>query len=206
MSGHIIRTMHLCLMTVAIALFVPVTRAADGDCLRCHAAVVQKKVVHGAVQMGCATCHPAMDAASPHRSKGTLPKGLSKDAVTLCYDCHERKLFEGRVVHAPIATGTCILCHDPHASDNLGLLRKTPAAQCLECHAEVAKGPHVVAGFSRAGHPLGEETKGRPAKDDPLRPGRPFYCASCHEPHRSELPLLVRFPKGMDSCQNCHRM
>lgn len=199
------RTM-LGLLLAALSAVASPAAASDAPCLRCHGGLVQKKVVHGAANMGCATCHPGMDAASPHVAKGRYPKGLAKDAVSLCFDCHEKKLFEGKVVHAPVASGTCILCHDPHASDNLGLLRKPPAASCLECHAEVAKSPHVVAGFSRAGHPLGEAEPGRAAKEDPLRPGRPFYCASCHEPHRSERPMLVRYPKGMSSCQNCHRM
>jgi predicted CXXCH cytochrome family protein len=182
------------------------TSGTDAECLRCHSALTQKKVVHGAVSIGCASCHPGMDAASPHQSKGRFPKGLAKDAVAVCIDCHEQALYEGKVVHAPVATGTCILCHDPHASDHLGLLRKPPVAQCLECHAEVAKAPHVVAGFSRAGHPLGETAPGRAPKEDPLRPGRPFYCVSCHEPHRSALPRLMKSRNGMASCQACHRI
>lgn len=184
----------------------PVADVADAECLRCHASVSQKKVVHGAVSMGCATCHPGMDAASPHKVKGRFPKGLAKDATALCHDCHEAPLYVGKVVHAPVATGTCLLCHDPHASEHLGLLRKAPYEQCLECHAEVARAPHVVAGFSRSGHPLGEAAKGRPPAEDPLRPGRPFYCASCHEPHRSELPRLMRHRNGMASCQACHKI
>ena len=194
---------------LGMALAWPSSAAApdvNSPCLGCHQAVTQKKVVHGAVNMGCATCHPGMDAASPHQVKGKVAKGLAKDAVAVCRDCHEAKLYEGKVVHAPVATGTCLLCHDPHASDPLGLLRQPPVAQCLECHAEVAKSPHVVAGFSRAGHPLGERTNGRPAAEDPLRPGRPFYCVSCHEPHRSTLTRLMKRANGITSCQSCHRM
>lgn len=195
------------LATLLLATMVATpARAQDAECAKCHAKLMTGKVVHGAVPMGCKTCHTAIDpSVVPHRSPGATGKALPADGTKSCTSCHERKLFEGKFVHAPIANGTCILCHDPHASDNLGLLRKAPVEQCLECHAEVTKGPHVVAGFSRSGHPLGEVVKGR-QPEDPLRPGRPFYCASCHEPHRSDLPVLMRFSKGMGSCQKCHKM
>lgn len=179
--------------------------ADDAQCSKCHAPLFQRKSVHGAVPMGCRTCHVEMDAASPHQVRGKVAKGLAGEPLALCNDCHEKRLYEGKVVHAPVAAGICLVCHDPHASDHAGLLRKPPATLCLDCHPEIAKTPHVIAGFSRSGHPLGEEGRERPAQD-PLRPGKKFYCAACHEPHRSELPALNRFPKGMSSCRNCHRM
>ena len=40
----------------------------------------------------------------------------------------------------------------------------------------------------------------------PLRPGKPFYCVSCHEPHRSEQPRLNRVGQGMNSCSKCHKI
>jgi predicted CXXCH cytochrome family protein len=82
-------------------------------------------------------------------------------------------------------------------------LKAEPATLCLDCHPDIKKGPHVIAGFTRSGHPLGNDKK---EAQDPLRPGKKFYCASCHEPHRSELPKLNRFGKGMVACQQCHKM
>lgn len=187
----------------AIGFALPVL-AQDGACLGCHASLTQKPVVHAAVRVGCTICHADIDAsATPHRSKGRFAKGLAAETQALCVKCHETKLFEGKVVHGPVATGMCLGCHNAHSSDHQGLLNKAPAALCLDCHPEIRKGPHVIAGFSRSGHPLGNEKK---EVGDPLRPGKKFYCASCHEPHRSDRPRLSRFDKGMVSCQKCHKM
>ena len=192
------------LILVFIATSQAQAQDKDNPCLKCHAALADKKVVHAAVHMGCTTCHAELDASStPHKAKGKAPKGLSVEGPALCAKCHDDKLFEGKLVHGPVAAGMCMGCHNPHSSDNQGLLKKKPAALCLDCHPDIAKGPHVIAGFSRSGHPLGNDKK---EAADPLRPGKTFYCASCHEPHRSELPKLNRFANGMVSCQKCHKM
>lgn len=194
-----------CALIIASAFALP-TQAQDKNaaCFECHAALAQKPVVHAAVHMGCASCHAELDAISvPHRSKGKIAKGLSAEGPALCTNCHDKTLFEGRVVHAPVAARTCLGCHDPHASDHLGLLKQEPATLCLDCHPDVKKGPHVIAGFTRSGHPLGND---KHRAQDPLRPGKTFYCAGCHEPHRSQTPKLARFDKGMGSCQKCHQM
>ena len=192
-----------CALVLALAYALPAL-AQDGACLECHAALTQKAVVHAAVPMGCAICHAEIDAsATPHKSKGKIAKGLAAETPALCVKCHEAKLFEGKVTHGPVSTGMCLGCHNAHSSDHQGLLNKEPATLCLDCHPDIKKGPHVIAGFSRSGHPLGNDKK---KVDDPLRPGKKFYCASCHEPHRSDRPKLNRFDKGMASCQKCHKM
>lgn len=99
-----------------------------------------------------------------------------------------------------------MLCHNPHSSDHATLLKKEPVALCLDCHAGVKKTPHVIAGFLRPGHPLGDEKK-ESIVTDPLRPGRVFYCGSCHETHRSEFAGLLRFESRSRTgyCQPCHK-
>jgi len=202
-----LKTMVLARITCTLLLlwsFAPPACAQDGACLGCHAALTQKPVVHAATRMGCAICHAEIDASAvPHKSKGKIAKGLAAEAPALCMNCHDKKLFEGKVVHGPVAAGMCLGCHNPHSSDNQGLLNKEPAALCLDCHPDIRKGPHVIAGFSRSGHPLGIEKKD---VADPMRPGKKFYCASCHEPHRSDRPRLNRFEKGMAFCQKCHKI
>jgi len=189
-------------LCVAAACVLP-SVAADKPCLECHAALAEKKTVHAAVQMGCEICHAEIDTSMlPHKSTGKNAKGLMAEAPALCANCHDKKLFEGKVVHGPVAAGMCLGCHNPHASDNLGLLKTEPANLCLDCHPDIKKAPHVISGFSRSGHPLGNEKK---EVEDPLRPGKKFYCAGCHEPHRSELPKLTRYGKDMASCQKCHK-
>jgi predicted CXXCH cytochrome family protein len=191
---------------VLAAAFVLPAHAQDADCVKCHADHGQKKFEHAAMAMGCKTCHSDLDASTvPHKLKGKFAKGLSAEGAALCNNCHEAKMFQGKVVHAPVASGMCTSCHDPHGSDNAGLLTKAPAALCLDCHSDVKKKPHLVAGFSSKGHPIGDEKKPKEVQD-PLRPGKPFYCAACHEPHAGELPRLSRFGKGMGQCQKCHKM
>ncbi len=199
---------HLaCIFAIALAYAPPVqAQEMDNDkaCLECHAKLVQKKVVHAAVHMSCASCHSELDASvTPHKSRGKIAGGLTAEGSALCTTCHDKKMFEGKVVHGAVAEGTCLGCHDPHVSDYLGLLKMEPAALCLDCHPEVKNEPHIIAGFSRSGHPLGNDKN---EAQDPLRPGKKFYCAACHEPHRSERPKLNRFDKGMASCLKCHQM
>jgi predicted CXXCH cytochrome family protein len=196
----------LALTCVLASAYALPARAQDVDCTQCHADLINKKVVHAAVQMGCRTCHAEIDVSVvPHKSKGKFAKGLPAEPPALCNTCHESKMFQGKLVHAPVAAGMCVACHSPHASDNVGLLTKEPTALCLDCHSDVKKRPHVVVGFSGGGHPLGDAKKPKEVTD-PLRPGKPFYCAACHEPHRSDLPRLSRFAKGMSSCQGCHNI
>lgn len=194
----IVRLVPICLLALVSA---PAFAQAP-DCTQCHADLANKQVVHAAVQMGCPTCHADLDATQlPHKSKGKFAKGLKAEGSTLCTTCHDAKLFDGKLVHGPVAAGMCTTCHNPHASDFVGLAPKQPAEQCLECHADVRKRPHVIVGFGGGGHPLGD---GKKPVADPTREGKPFYCAACHEPHRGERARLMKFDKGMASCQKCH--
>lgn len=194
----------LCAAMIALGCAFPV-QAEDNPCLKCHAKIAEKKTVHAAVNMGCDSCHEQLDASAvPHKSKGKFAKGLSAEGPALCANCHDKKLFKGKYVHAPVEGGPCLACHDPHASDYQGVLKKQPAELCLDCHPDVKKGPHMIAGVSGKGHPLGNDKK---QADDPLRQGKKFYCATCHEPHRGEFPKLTRFlNKGMTVCMTCHKM
>jgi predicted CXXCH cytochrome family protein len=179
--------------------------AQSPDCTQCHGDIAGRKVVHAALQMGCTTCHADLDASAvPHKSKGKFPKGLPAEGAGVCAACHDAKMFEAKVAHAPVAAGMCTGCHNPHSSDYAALMSKPPAEQCLECHGDVKKRPHVIVGFGAGGHPLGD---GKKVVADPLRSGKTFYCASCHAPHGASMPKLLRFEgKGMVMCQKCHKM
>lgn len=200
----LVRLACACTFTLALGLAAPAL-ADDAGCAKCHAPLLQKKSVHRPVRKGCDGCHVAMDAASPHQVRGKAAKGLDMEAGALCKSCHEDDLGTGKVVHAPVASGSCVDCHDPHASDHPGLLKKEPSASCLECHSDVKKKPHLIVGFSGGGHPLGDAGKSKNAAD-PLRAGKTFSCTSCHEPHTADQPMLSRFPPGMGSCRKCHKM
>jgi len=193
----------VCALLVPLALPIAL-RAQEVDCAQCHRALTEKAHVHPAVLMGCAVCHAELDASVvPHKVKGKLARGLAAEPSDLCLGCHDRKLFEGKFMHAPAAAGLCTTCHDPHASEHPRLVSKAGAALCLDCHDGIANKPHLLA----MGHPLGNEQKGTVARD-PLRPATLFYCGSCHEPHRSDFARLTRFDakSTISFCQKCHRM
>ncbi len=168
-------------------------------CLSCHEKEkFKKKSTHKALEKGCTVCH------DPH---STSQKKLLKSAIPeLCFSCHKKKNFAGKFTHSAVKGAKCASCHLPHASDNALLLKKTPTDICLDCHDDIKEAPHIMAGFSGKGHPLGDEVHAKPV-EDPLRPGRPFFCGSCHDPHKGDFPKLLRQdPKlGMDVCQKCHQ-
>jgi predicted CXXCH cytochrome family protein len=279
-----------CLLVISFFLCVPAAHAAGPDCVACHEDLTKGKVVHPAVQMGCTSCHTAVDAADvPHKMRSKVPKGLSAEQMRLkkkvvhaavqmgctgchnphssknakllrselpdlCFTCHEKKKFSGKTVHAPVgiglctschsphqsdnekllvsvppdlcytchdksaftkkivhppvAAGLCLSCHAPHASEEMALLRKDPPFVCLDCHAVIRKAPHAVSGFQSAGHPLGIAKKGKKYIEDPARPGKRFYCGSCHDPHSADSANLFRYgaKSSMDLCNACHKM
>ncbi|PKO57995.1 MAG: hypothetical protein CVU24_17975 [Betaproteobacteria bacterium HGW-Betaproteobacteria-18] len=192
------------LATVFALLLAATELAAAESCQYCHRSMTNNKTVHAAIHMGCRLCHDKLDVSKvPHLNKGPFPKGLRAEVPALCISCHEQALFEGNRVHAPVNTGMCLECHDPHGSNYPGLLKMKPASLCLNCHPDIENSAHLVQGISSNGHPLGNTKKDI---EDPKRPGKTFYCASCHEPHRSTLPKLTRYGVGMTSCQTCHQM
>jgi predicted CXXCH cytochrome family protein len=184
-------------------------------CFGCHdKATFSRKNVHAAVSMGCTGCH------NPHSSKNA--KLLISDAPDLCFSCHEKAEFSKKTIHAPVQGGMCLSCHTSHSSDEMALLLKKPVEACLECHPDVPKKPHAIAGFSSKWHPVGvpkpesvtkKDQKGNQQKQekelkDPARPDKPFYCGSCHNPHSTNTPKLLKFNarSTMELCTACHKV
>ncbi|TAN40596.1 MAG: hypothetical protein EPN25_06990 [Nitrospirae bacterium] len=158
------------------------------------------KALHAPVGIGlCTQCHAA------HQSDHE--KLLLKEPPDLCYDCHKKADFSRKNVHAPVAGGMCLSCHKPHGSDYFALLKREPVNVCFECHAGIRKKAHAIVGMLESGHPLGVPKKGKKPVEDPARPGKRFYCGSCHNPHTSDNPSLFRYEarRGMELCLNCHK-
>ncbi len=170
-------------------------------CYTCHdKSKFSGKTVHAPIGIGmCASCH------APHQSDND--NLLISTPPDLCYTCHEKAGFTKKNVHAPVAAGLCLECHGPHASEEMALMKKDPFSVCLGCHPNIRKAPHAVSGFQSAGHPLGMVKKGQKPQDDPARPGKRFYCGSCHNPHSSDSIKLFRYEAAgsMDLCVQCHK-
>lgn len=206
MGAGLLPRLSLMALLLAVQPVVIPAAAQTTDCLPCHAKVLERKFVHGAMQKGCDACHAELDTSvTPHKPRGKSATGQKAERPEACTgSCHDAKAFEGPFVHAPVAEGKCGTCHDPHASDFVGLARTRPAELCLDCHPDVRKRPHMIVGFSASGHPIGDAKK---EAADPLRAGKPFYCAACHEPHRSDRGMLKRFEgKGTATCRRCHKV
>ncbi|HTF99045.1 MAG TPA: cytochrome c3 family protein [Nitrospirota bacterium] len=169
-------------------------------CYGCHdQAMFTKKNVHPAIGMGCTTCH------NPHSSMNK--KLLTSVIPALCFTCHDKAGFTAKFVHPPVAGGECLTCHSPHSTDGIALLLKKPVAVCLDCHPDAVHGQHAPSRQPPVTEQASEDYKG-PVLQDPARPGRPFYCGSCHNPHSGMSPMLFRFDvkTRKDLCIQCHKM
>jgi predicted CXXCH cytochrome family protein len=171
------------------------------NCLECHGDLERGKSVHAALAMGCESCHTAIDATdTPHIKKNKIKRGLSALPPELCFGCHDRLLFNKKVVHAALGKG-CSGCHNPHASNAASLLIAPVENLCMTCHDKQLSGKHIMAGYSLGDrHP----TKGT---TDPAKPSRDLSCVSCHNPHSSsQQKLFVNEASSPASlCLMCHK-
>ncbi len=165
-------------------------------CLTCHAdkdATQIKGQVHPPAVRDCLTCH------DPHTSdnKNQLLKDTTGDSKkdNLCLECHTQgtNVAEKGSRHAALDMG-CSTCHITHKTGERGKrefdyhLTKDAPALCVDCHD---------------------------VKDAALvktHQGQPFEtadCLSCHDPHQSAAPKLMRAfmhdPFASKSCDICHQ-
>ena len=156
-----------------------------------------------------------------------LPASASA-AVNVCFDCHKKSEFQGKVVHKPLAKGECSSCHNPHVAHFKGLLERQGADLCYKCHLGKKKtfnqgvvhppvrqgeclschAPHVSSrkgllkdSLSATCFTCHDELKGKSKHTHaPFAKGQ---CSSCHYPHQSEFgQLLVNEPDKL--CASCH--
>ncbi len=84
--------------------------------------------VHEALK-DCTQCH---DAGRQRTLSQEVQ--LVADVPQLCYKCHEGYAALEGWVHGPVATGECLLCHEPHKTKNESLLLKPVPELCYQCH------------------------------------------------------------------------
>ncbi len=171
----------------------------DRLCLSCHTGSIKwlsKPHLHGPVGTGdCTVCH------NPHGDQ--FPFQLwAEPTLGLCVACHtdKRKLglerSTGYFAHGILKGNGCVICHDPHASENRFQLRKPINELCASCHINVdsINKEHPVRG-----HPV-------QGPRDPRRTDREFSCTSCHNPHGSMFSfLLIGDVLGGHVCGKCHQ-
>jgi predicted CXXCH cytochrome family protein len=94
------------------------------------------------------------------------------------------KMLENNRVHQPVAEGSCLACHRPHASKAKGLIQENLVAACGKCHADTIRRQDLS-----------------PTKHKPIRQGE---CTSCHDPHGANWPLMLVNQNGIELCGKCH--
>lgn len=174
------RKRNLWLLTVLIVLtalscFVLDTHsAAQEGCATCHAKMLKGKAVHPAAQ-SCESCHQSI---GPHPQQGKRGFKLVQDPPELCAMCHP-PFGKKPNVHSPVKNGMCTSCHNPHSSDQPGLLTQPAKDLCLTCHAD-------KTGF--------KQMHGPASTGD---------CTTCHTPHESDNKALA-LKDGVELCAACH--
>lgn len=156
------------------------------DCSSCHKALMAGTYLHAPVEMKeCGTCHTL--------TAGAALMNVEKGVPGTCVECHVEKqtLIDSAAVQHPVASD-CTTCHTPHSSSQKHLLKLDVYRLCTECHDTYG-----------INHPVGKH---------PLRfvalpeSGEEISCVSCHNPHGSQNPALLKVGGGpMGICLECHQ-
>ncbi|MEI6435436.1 MAG: cytochrome c3 family protein [Bacteroidota bacterium] len=183
------------------------TLSVEPKCTDCHAAIVEKKILHAPLKESCRSCHLVNIPDHPEK----LPKGLflTKKIPDLCYACHDKlkkEIDTLRVVHLAVSDGKqCMNCHSPHSSDENKLLVATKKEICLNCHDKELS----ILGRKYT------NIKQLLSKSKVIHSAIEGGCSVCHKAHGSEYNYLLisAYPKGIYApakkdtfafCFECH--
>jgi predicted CXXCH cytochrome family protein len=174
-------------------------------CLTCHAGKEERnnfrRGEHWRNDIGCTNCHSSHAApgnkniaqsitfigrANAEKPDFSTIHLLKVGEPQLCISCHnEVKPDFNKPFHHKVLEGVmkCSDCHNPHGGFELKQARLATGtdAACIKCHAD-KQGP-----FTYEHAPL--KTDG---------------CPSCHTPHGSANPRLLRYAKVNQLCLTCH--
>jgi len=166
------------------------------DCQACHdtAMAGMKGTPHAGLEQACGSCHGDVSA----HLKSNLEKGEPGPIVSLkkakpaevnktCLGCHEKGRqanFSGSMHDRRDVA--CTSCHSVHEPKSVRAQLKTArdAETCFQCHKQIR------AKSLRSSH-------------HPVREGR-LDCASCHDPHDSTKPKMLKADWITEQCLTCH--
>ena len=200
------------LIKIFICIFIAIIPAyavasdeylGDKECFTCHRNI--KKIylsdIHGKIfttnprnsleERGCEACHGSgkehkiiaddMDYKGPLKIEAFKKDGgASCERDRGCLSCHEREQqrhWQGSMHE--MADLSCVDCHQIHSVE-----RMNGTDVCLSCHTQKR------AQLQRSSHM-------------PLREGK-MTCVSCHNPHGSLYPSLLKQASVNENCYTCH--
>jgi predicted CXXCH cytochrome family protein len=158
-----------------------IARTGQDLCVVCHQAKIEEfknSVIHKPVTEGCISCH------NPHESSMRFQlRGNGASVSSLCFNCHESKIFTKSHRHGPVGSGDCIACHRPHAGKYKSLLIASPekGEVCFQCHKD--RQQEFSMKYVHA-----------PVQED---------CNKCHDPHSSDTRFQLH-KEGGQLCADCH--
>ena len=134
--------MRLSIIFILLAFITFVSAQDESSCTvsGCHAALIDKEIIHPAADEDCLNCHESND--KEHPKAGGNEFTLSDDGSELCYNCHDSKQIMTNV-HSPVEDGECLTGHNPHSSDYENLTKDRPGKLYLACHEPESEGPYV---------------------------------------------------------------
>ncbi len=173
-------------------------------CLDCHGAVLEHEEVHAPAKKDCERCHEAN--GNQHPMDNVQGFALAAKVPDLCYSCHDPKNEEDHV-HPPIEEGKCLLCHSPHGTPNLYVLRENPVSNlCYECHELDLPEENMTHQAITDGNCQGCHNPHQADNEKFLNTTRTSsLCRSCHRTQRSELRLEHVHPPFKEDCFKCHQ-
>lgn len=194
------------------------TGADSSECAACHEQVAEgfARTVHGKVQNGlsvsCESCHgdgAEHIAGGGDKSKIKNPAKVNPaTASQTCMQCHSqvKEHAQWRGSKHESAGLSCLSCHSAHHSKAATTVNKfaasfrEPAAEtkllkgasitdtCFQCHSNIRK-----AQYQRSTHLFRNEDREHTQN-----------CSSCHEPHGSIGPKMMRTATVNETCYQCH--
>jgi len=176
------------------------------ECAACHGELVEdRSAVHVPAEEDCTSCHEFSISETETRVS------LLEEEPTLCLLCHDDLTAaadaELAVPHDPV-TASCVICHDPHASDAPHLLIEPVYELCGSCHDPTdlveSHGEALPGGAAceSCHQPHGSDTKGMLVAANLHRPFGDGTCNSCHRPAFGERIRLTA--RGERLCTACH--
>lgn len=149
------------------------------ECVTCHSphgsehASLLAANLHAPLEDGCDLCHTgAFDE---------LEEDGGNELCLLCHDDLGETIAAAAVPHEALELGSCVDCHNPHASPQEHLVKAPGAGPCADCHED------QVASAGETAHGVIDL----------------IGCRACHEPHGGARELLLR-DDPTRLCLSCH--